>query len=118
MTWGSSPSRGTQRNSRIRGGGTWSAQTRRLNRHQQERYRQEMGRGTWSAQIRRLDRARRRQERSLRHRTRRSYVMPVTVGALILGAALMTSPRTHRTGVAMLVFAVVVLVVITRRRKA
>jgi hypothetical protein len=85
MVWGnSSASRAARRNARIRGGGTWGDQGRRLSRFQQHKYRRESagggwdntteslevqrnrrlrGRGTWGDQGRRLSRHKRKMGR-------------------------------------------------------
>ncbi len=117
MTWNISPSRGTQRNRRIRGTGTWGSEGRRLSQHQQRKYRREMGLGTWSDRSRRLDRNRRRRERGAWAAKMRGYVMTVLTGAVIFSALLALNPGTRATGV-MLLFVGAVLYVVTRRKKA
>jgi hypothetical protein len=55
--WGRPRHPGTRHNRRVRGGGTWTDQDRRLKRHQLGRLRRERGHAeTWSGQVRRLDR--------------------------------------------------------------
>jgi hypothetical protein len=144
MTWDNkSRSWGDKHNRRIRGGGTWGEQTRRLHRYQQAKYRREeaggnwenttasrgirqnrreRGGGSWSAQTRRLDRARRHRERDQRGHQRSSALgkagTAVAAGAVLLGAVLLMSPGTRGTGLVMLVLAGLALYVITGHKHA
>jgi hypothetical protein len=144
MTWDNkSRSWGTKHNRRVRGGGTWGDQGRRLHRYQQAKYRRETaggswentsesldirknkrvrGGGSWSAQTRRLDRARRHREREQRghqHSTALGKAgTAVAAGALVLGAVLLMSPGTRGTGLVMLVLAGLALYVITGHKHA
>jgi hypothetical protein len=144
MTWdNNSSSWGNKHNRRIRGGGTWGEQTRRLHRYQQAKYRRETaggnwenttasrgirqnrrerGGGSWSAQTRRLDRARRSREREQRNHRRGTTLgkagAAVAAGALILGAVLLMSPGTRGTGLMMLVLTGLALYVIAARKHA
>jgi hypothetical protein len=144
MTWDNkSSSWGDKHNRRIRGGGTWGEQTRRLHRYQQAKYRREQaggnwenttasrgirqnrrerGGGTWSAQTRRLDRARRQREREQRSHQRSSALgkagAAVAAGALVLGAVLLMSHGTRGTGLVMLVLAGLALYVIAGHKHA
>jgi len=144
MTWDNkSRSWGTKHNRRVRGGGTWGDQGRRLHRYQQAKYRRETaggswentsesldirknkrvrGGGSWSAQTRRLDRARRHREREQRghqHSTALGKAgAGVAAGALLLGAVLLMSPGTRGTGLVMLVLAGLALYVITGHKHA
>ena len=55
--WGRPRHAGTRHNRRVRGGGTWTEQDRRLSRHQLGRLHRKRGRvETWTGQVRRLDR--------------------------------------------------------------
>jgi hypothetical protein len=63
---GSSPSKGTQRNRRIRGHGTWGQEVRNLTRAEQEGLRKQRGMGSWSKQSANLYRLQRRRERQER----------------------------------------------------
>jgi hypothetical protein len=144
MTWDNkSSSWGDKHNRRIRGGGTWGEQTRRLHRYQQAKYRREeaggnwenttasrgirqnrreRGGGSWSAQTRRLDRARRQREREQRSHQRTSALgkagAAVAAGALLLGAVLLMSASTRGTGLVMLVLAGLALYVIAGHKHA
>jgi hypothetical protein len=144
MTWDNkSASWGDKHNRRIRGGGTWGEQTRRLHRYQQAKYRREeaggnwenttasrgirqnrreRGGGSWSAQTRRLDRARRHREREQRGHQRSAVLgkagTAVAAGTLVLGAVLLMSPGMRGTGLVMLVLAGLALYVITGHKHA
>jgi hypothetical protein len=144
MTWdNNSSSWGNKHNRRIRGGGTWGEQTRRLHRYQQRKYRREMaggnwenttasrgirqnkrerGGGSWSAQTRRLDRARRHREREQRGHQRSAVLgkagTAVAAGTLVVGAVLLMSPGMRGTGLVMLVLAGLALYVITGHKHA
>ena len=55
--WGQPRHAGTRHNMRVRGGGTWAKQDRRLRRHVLDRFNKKRGRNeTWSGQVQRLDR--------------------------------------------------------------
>jgi len=74
--WGRPRHAGTRHNRRIRRGGTWTDQDRRLKRHQLGRFHRQRGHPeTWSGQVRRLD------------RPRGSGGERFVIGILILGAA-------------------------------
>ncbi|HTQ93581.1 MAG TPA: hypothetical protein VMK84_29220 [Streptosporangiaceae bacterium] len=95
--WGRPRHPGVRHNRRVRGGGTWSDQDRRLNRHQLGRLRRKKGHAeTWSGQVRRLDR---------RGYLRDRYI----AGILILGLAVVA---LSAGGTALIVFVVAALVVI------
>jgi hypothetical protein len=67
---GSSPSRGTQRNRRMRGRGTGGREVRNLTWAEQRGLRKERGTGTWSkrtANLYQLERRRQREERRSRN---------------------------------------------------
>jgi hypothetical protein len=63
---GSSPSKGTQRNRRMRGRGTWGQEIRNLTWAEQRELRKERGTGSWSKKTANLYRAERRREREER----------------------------------------------------
>lgn len=117
-TWNNGTSRGTEHNKRVRGGGTWGAQSSRLYRHQRARYRQEMGRGTWADRDRRLVWALHRRERGGGKIQGRTTLRQVAAGVLILGAVLVMSPATRGTGVMILAFVGLIVYVIIRRKRA
>jgi hypothetical protein len=99
--WGRPRHPGIRHNRRVRGGGTWTAQDRRLSRHQLGRLHRKRGHvETWSGQVRRLDRRGSRRER---------YV----VGILILGLAV---AALSAGGTTLIVFVLAALVVIAWRR--
>ena len=99
--WGRPRHTGTRHNRRVRGGGTWADQDRRLTRHQLRRLRRKKGHvETWSGQVRRLDRRGSHRER---------YVM----GILILGLAV---AALSAGGTTLTVFVLTALVVIAWRR--
>lgn len=118
MLWDStSPSRRTRRNRRIRGGGTWGNQARRLDQHEHRTYERQMGRGLWSDKNRKLDRARRQRERQSRRVAKRhGFVTPLAASALILGLVLLV---TGASGPALLVLilAGIALYLVTGRKK-
>jgi hypothetical protein len=117
MTWNLGASGGTRHNKRVRGGGTWGSEGRRLNQHQQRRFRRQLGFGSWGAQQRRLVHRRHQRERRAWGAKLRSSFTTVIVGALILSALLLFAPATRATGM-MILFITGVLYVITRRKKA
>jgi hypothetical protein len=99
--WGRPRHAGTRHNRRVRGGGTWTEQDRRLSRHQLGRLHRKKGHvETWSGQVRRLDR---------RGSQRDRYV----AGILILGMAVVAFSVG---GAALIVFVLTALVVIGWRR--
>ena len=99
--WGRPRHPGVRHNQRVRGGGTWTAQDRRLLRHQLGRLRRKKGHAeTWSGQVRRLDR---------RGSRRDSYIM----GILILGLAV---AALSAGGTVLIVFVLTALVAIAWRR--
>jgi hypothetical protein len=99
--WGRPRHAGIRHNRRVRGGGTWADQDRRLLRHQLGRLRRKKGRAeTWSGQVRRLDRRGSRRDR---------YVM----GILILGLAV---AALSAGGTVLIVFVLTALVAIAWRR--
>jgi hypothetical protein len=120
MPWGSQRSEpGTRHNRQIRGRGTWGAQGLRLNQYEQNQIRREMGHGSWSDQARRVDRAPHHRDRNLPARAeQRKYGRAAAAGVLILSMALLVSNDTRRTGATILVFAIVVLYVSTRKKRA
>jgi hypothetical protein len=63
---GSSPSKGTQRNRRMRGHGTWGQEIRNITQAEQRKLRRRRGKGTWSKESANLYRLQRRQERQER----------------------------------------------------
>ena len=77
------------------------------------------GHGTWSAQTRRLDREVRRRERG-QHRSAAlgKGGSAVSVGALILGVVLLMAPGTRGAGLVMLVLAGLFLYVVAGRKRA
>jgi hypothetical protein len=99
--WGRPRHAGVRHNQRVRGGGTWADQDRRLLRHQLGRLRRKKGHAeTWSGQVRRLDRRGSRRDR---------YVM----GILILGLAV---AALSAGGTVLIVFVLTALVAIAWRR--
>ena len=99
--WGRPRHAGTRHNRRVRGGGTWADQDRRLSRHQLGRLHRKKGHvETWSGQVRRLDRRGSRRDR---------YV----AGILVLGLAVVA---LSAGGTALIVFVVVALLMIGWRR--
>jgi hypothetical protein len=67
MLWSdSSPSKGTQRNRRIRGNGTWGEQVYNLHQAEQKKFQRQRGKGSWGSQTARLYREERRREREER----------------------------------------------------
>jgi len=99
--WGRPRHAGIRHNRRVRGGGTWADQDRRLLRHQLGRLRRKKGHAeTWSGQVRRLDRRGSRRDR---------YVM----GILILGLAV---AALSAGGTVLIVFVLTALVAIAWRR--
>jgi hypothetical protein len=99
--WGRPRHAGIRHNRRVRGGGTWADQDRRLLRHQLGRLRRKKGHAeTWSGQVRRLDRRSSRRDR---------YVM----GILILGLAV---AALSAGGTVLIVFVLTALVAIVWRR--
>ena len=114
MTWNVSPSRGTQKNKRIRGTGTWGSEGRRLNQHKQRQLRRQRGFGSWGTQQRRLERAERQRERSTKMR---GYLTMVVAVVLIFSALPLFSADTRASGM-MILFVAAVLYVITRRKRA
>ena len=99
--WGRPRHTGIRHNQRVRGGGTWADQDRRLLRHQLGRLRRKKGHAeTWSGQVRRLDRRGSRRDR---------YVM----GILILGLAV---AALSAGGTVLIVFVLTALVAIAWRR--
>ena len=112
MTWNVSPSRGTRKNKRIRGTGTWGSEGRRLNQHKQRQLRRQRGFGSWGAQQRRLERAERQRSTKMR-----GYFTTVVAVVLIFSALLLFSAGTRATGM-MILFVAAVLYVITRRKRA
>ena len=99
--WGRPRHAGVRHNRRVRGGGTWTDQNRRLLRHQFFRLRRKKGHAeTWSGQVRRLDRRGSRRDR---------YVM----GILILGLAV---AALSAGGTVLIVFVLTALVAIAWRR--
>lgn len=99
--WGRPRHAGTRHNRRVRGGGTWAEQDRRLSRHQLGRLHRKKGHvETWSGQVRRLDRRGSRRDR---------YV----AGILILGLAVVA---LSAGGTALIVFVVAAALVIGWRR--
>ena len=99
--WGRPRHAGTRHNQRIRGGGTWTDQDRRLTRHQLRRLRRKKGHvETWSGQVRRLDRRGSHRER---------YIIFI----LILGLAV---AALSAGGTTLTVFMLTALVVIVWRR--
>ena len=99
--WGRPRHAGTRHNRRVRGGGTWTEQDRRLSRHQLGRLHRKRGRTeTWSTQVRRLDRRGSRRDR---------YV----AGILILGMAV---AALSAGGATLIVFVLTALLVIAWRR--
>jgi hypothetical protein len=99
--WGRPRHAGTRHNRRVRGGGTWAEQDRRLRQHQLGRLHRKKGHPeTWSTQVRRLDR---------RGSRRDHYV----AGILILGMAV---AALSAGGAALIVFVLTALLVIAWRR--
>ncbi len=99
--WGRPRHAGTRHNRRVRGGGTWAEQDRRLSRHQLGRLHRKKGHAeTWSGQVRRLDRRGSRRDR---------YI----AGILILGLAV---AALSAGGAALIVFVLAALFVIGWRR--
>ena len=99
--WGRPRYAGTRHNRRVRGGGTWADQDRRLSRHQLGRLHRKRGHAeTWSGQVRRLDRRGSRWDR---------YV----IGIVILGMAVVA---LSAGGAALTVFVVTALFVIAWNR--
>jgi hypothetical protein len=99
--WGHPRHAGTRHNRRVRGGGTWADQDRRLSRHQLGRLHRKKGHvETWSGQVRRLDR---------RGSQRDRYV----AGILILGMAMVA---LSAGGAAVTVLVLTALAVIGWRR--
>ena len=110
---GSSPSRGTRRNQRIRRGGTWSAQTRRLYREQRQDYRREMGPTwrPWSARQRTLHQQMHTRQATARRKAqaRTGYTMAAAAAVLavlvalrqpllgVIAAAILVALATHRS---------------------
>lgn len=111
---GSSPTPGTRRNQRIRKGGTWSAQTRRIYREQRQNYRREMGPTwrPWSARQRKLRQQMHAQQAPARRKAgaHRGYTVAAAVAVLAVLAAL------HQPALAVIAAAILVAVV-TRRSK-
>ena len=102
--WGRPRHAGTRHNRRVRGGGTWAEQDRRLSRHQLGRLHRKKGHAeTWSGQVQRLD----RRSRSRRDRS--------VAGILILGMVVAALSANGTTALAVLV--VIALFVIGWRRK-
>ena len=100
-------------------GGGWDNTSESLEIRENKRIR---GGGSWSAQTRRLDRARRHREREQRN-NKRSMALGkggtiVAAGALILGAVLLMSHGTRGAGLVMLVLAGLALYVITGHKHA
>lgn len=99
--WGRPRHAGTRHNRRVRGGGTWADQDRRLRRHQLGRLHRKRGHvETWSGQVRRLDR-------------RGSRIDRYAAGIVILGAAVLA---LSVGGTALIVFVLASLLVIGWRR--
>jgi hypothetical protein len=99
--WGRPRHPGVRYNRRIRGGGTWTDQDRRLTRHQLDRLRQKKGQAeTWSGRARRMDRRGARSDR---------YV----AGILLLGLAVVALSAGGKT---LAVFVLTALIVIAWRR--
>jgi Flp pilus assembly protein TadB len=121
MTWqiwySGRATRGTEHNKRVRGGGTWGDQSRRLYQHQKSRYREEMGRNTWAGKNRRLVQRLHQRERGQRVATVRHHGRTVTAGALVLGAVLLMSPGTRGGGLMILFLTGLVLYVVTKRKR-
>ena len=116
MTWNIGPSRGARRNQRIRA--SWGSQGRRESEQQYVTSRREMGHGTWGGQERRLIRRWRRNERRTRRgKTLRGFFATMVTGTVILSVLLLISSATRPAGM-MILFVVVTLYVITRRKKA